>query len=409
MILLILFLIVLILCSAFISGSETALFSLSLMKVRVFKQDPDPRKRLVAQLLAKPRTLLVTVLIINIVLNILIQNVVSSIFGTFAKWILSVGVPLGLTLVFGEVIPKSIALGNNARISYHVAPVIRGAEIVFYPVRKVLLAITNVVSRVTFFFLKREGEISGDQLQHALKASREYGVLGKEEAELVSGYLDLQESTAKEHLRPRDEMLCYDIEDPLSILIELFVEREVTRVPVYERELNEMLGVLPAHVFFLHQNEITEPSQIRPLLEKPYYVPESTSAYTLLHEMYEKEETIALVVDEYGTISGLITLEDLVEVVVGEIADRRDNKSLYTRSGDDVIIASGKLELIDFEEHFGIPLESKEGMVTLGGWLTEQLGDIPKSGAKFTTKDFLFQVLAADPTRVRRIYVRRRK
>jgi putative hemolysin len=131
------------------------------------------------------------------------------------------------------------------------------------------------------------------------------------------------------------------------------------------------------------------------------------SAEALLRQMYEREEPLALAVDEYGSISGLIALEDLVETVVGEIADARDEKSRYTKSGDDVMIASGKMELAEFETLFGVALPSENHMVTLGGWLTEQMGDIPKTGVKYTAYGFLFHVLAADVKRVRRIYVRR--
>jgi CBS domain containing-hemolysin-like protein len=131
------------------------------------------------------------------------------------------------------------------------------------------------------------------------------------------------------------------------------------------------------------------------------------SSEILLRQMYEKEESLAIVVDEYGSISGLIALEDLVEKVVGEIADARDEKSRYSRSGEDVIIASGKLELAEFEEIFGKALPSENNMVTIGGWLTEQMGDIPRTGAKYTAHDFFFHVLAADVKRVRRIYIRR--
>ena len=133
------------------------------------------------------------------------------------------------------------------------------------------------------------------------------------------------------------------------------------------------------------------------------------SAEILLRQMYDKEESLALVVDEYGSISGLIALEDLVEKVVGEIADARDVKSRFSRSGEDVIIASGKLELSEFDDIFGVSLPSENNQVTIGGWLTEQIGDIPKTGVKYTARGFLFHVLAADVKRVRRIYIRRLK
>ncbi|MCK4934373.1 MAG: HlyC/CorC family transporter, partial [Simkaniaceae bacterium] len=140
---------------------------------------------------------------------------------------------------------------------------------------------------------------------------------------------------------------------------------------------------------------------------KPIFIPESKPGKQLLREIYQKEETMMFVVDEYGSVSGLITLEDLVEVVIGQIADRRDEKPLYSQSGPGVIIASGKMELTTFEELFDVHLSSPNNMVTIGGWLTEQLGDIPKSGVKHVTKDFLFHVLASDVNRVRRVYIRR--
>ena len=127
----------------------------------------------------------------------------------------------------------------------------------------------------------------------------------------------------------------------------------------------------------------------------------------LLKYFYEHEETIAVVVDEYGSVSGLIALEDLVETIVGQIADRRDETSHYTQPSEDIVIASGKLELIEFEEIFDYHLESPNNMATIGGWLTELLGDIPKSGAKVERHGFLFHVLASDMNRVRRVYIRR--
>jgi CBS domain containing-hemolysin-like protein len=146
-----------------------------------------------------------------------------------------------------------------------------------------------------------------------------------------------------------------------------------------------------------------------PILEKPFFAPESIPARVLLRQFYHRQESLAIVVDEYGSVSGLIALEDLVETIVGDIVDLRDDKSLYTQSGEDVIIASGKLEIAELEKIFDISLMSENHMVTIGGYLTEKLGDIPKSGTKLITEYFLFHVLSADLTRVRRVYIRRLK
>lgn len=404
---LIVLLFILLLFSGFFSASETSLFSLSSLKVKAYKNDPDPRKRLVSELLSSPRDLLVTIIMINIAVNILVQNVSASLFGNHSNWLLNVGVPLALTLVLGEVIPKSIGLVNNSRISYRVAPVMYFFQRVLSPVRKALVTITSFVSRVMFFFLRKEDEISIDELQHALRTSRQYGVLHTEEAELIRGYLALQESTVKEQMRPREEVLFFDLGEPLSRLVHLFVDQECSRIPVCNEGLDRIVGVMTSKQFFLHRESIKLPSDIEKILEKPFFVPESIAAKVLLRQLYDRQESLAIVVDEYGSVSGLIALEDLVETVIGEIADRRDEKNLFTLSGDGVIIASGKMELADLEKLFDIPFVSQNNMVTVGGYLTEKMGDIPKSGSKLITDDCLFHVLAADPTRVRRVYIRR--
>src|SRR5579872_543149 len=272
---------VLIFASGFFSASETALFSLSSMKVRTFKDDLDKRKQLVASLLGNPRELLVTIIILNVLVNILVQNVVSSIFGDYSGWGLSVGVPLALTLIFGEVIPKSIGLANNEKIAYRVAPWLEGTQRFLYPVRIVLGYVTNFVSRCLFFYLKKEEEISVDELKHALKTSRQYGVINEDEAELVRGYLNLQESTVKELMRPREEVLFFSIDEPLSKLIHLFVDLECSRIPVCETGLDDVKGVMTSRLFFLHRPNLNKATDLLPILKKPFFVPEMMPASAL--------------------------------------------------------------------------------------------------------------------------------
>ena len=188
-----LLLIFLILGSALFSSSETAFFSLSPMQAQGFRKSKDPKKLLAAKLLASPRDLLITLIMINVILNILVQNVASNIFGDFSGWWLNVGVPLGLTLTFGEFIPKSIGMANNVRLSTKVSGFLWKVMQVLLPVRVVLIRVTTFLSRIMFFFLKEEKEISLVELQHALRTSQASGVLAEDEAELMRGYLNLQE------------------------------------------------------------------------------------------------------------------------------------------------------------------------------------------------------------------------
>jgi len=400
-------LILLLYCSAYFSASETALFSLSPLTIKSYKNSKNAREALIVKMMSHPKDILVTVLMLNILANLLVQNTVSSLFNAYPNWFLKVGVPLVLTLIFGEVLPKSYAITNNVSVALKTAPFIASATRFLRPIRNPLTKATGWISRFLFFFFSKEKEISVDELRHVLKTSEETGVLLPQECRLMSGALDLQHSIVKERMRPREEILFYSIHEPLEKLKHLFVDLETTRVPVCDENLDHLLGILSTRRFFFHQTQIQTPNDLIPVLKKPYFVPESTKCWTLLSNMRERGEAISIVVDEYGSISGLISQEDLIEAVVGEISDRRDSKSRYTRSTDDVIIASGKLELSEFKEIFGIPLKTLENTVTLGGWLIEQLGDIPKPGTKYANEQFLFYILAADPNRISRVYVRR--
>jgi putative hemolysin len=394
---------------ALFSGAETALFSLSSMQVKAFKKDQDPRKRQIAALLAKPRELLVTAIIMIIVMSLLIQNIFSSLFEKNGGWFLKIGVPLIVNLILGEVIPKSLAMPNNVKVSYRVVPILSGMQRFFLPIQKLLSWITGFVTPILFFFLHKDKKISIEELQHALKASKDRGVLLSEETELIRGYLRLQERAVKELMRPREEVIYFQTSEPLSRLVHLFIDQECSRILLCNGGLDQLVGIISSQIFFLHKASIKETKDLVSLVKKPYFIPETMKADELLKQLYEKKESLAVVVDEYGSVVGIIAMEDLVEEVIGEIVDLRDQEACFTRAGLDVIIASGKMELSELEEIFDITLTSENHMVTIGGWLTEQLGDIPKSGTKYHTKELLFHVLSAEPTRVQRVYIRKLK
>ena len=367
----------------------------------------DPRKRLIAHLVLQPRDLLVTVFMLNTVINILIQNVSSNMFGEEAGWYLKVGVPLLLVLFLGEIFPKTYGLQNNQRLSYLVAPSINYFQSLLRPFRKWIIALTATISRKLFFFLKRENEISKEELKHVIKTSEACGVLPPEESKLVWGYLSLQDFTVKELMHPREDMVCFDINDPLNKLYALFKEKKHARMPVIDKEPHKMIGIITATQLFLHRHEIQTGEHLKLWLVKPFYIPENTAARVLLKHLNKKNEDMAIAVDEYGSISGLITRQDIIQEMLGYPSESPDDKIQYTQAGKNEIICSGKLELEIFNEIFGSHLRSDSHLLTIGGWLTEQLNEIPKSGTKYKTPEFLFHVLAADPSRIRRIYIRK--
>lgn len=395
------------LCSAFASCAEIALFSLSSPLLRTFARSDNEAERRIAALLKTPRELFVTLFTFNITANILLQNAASSLFDVDAGWLAKVGVSLVVVIFFGELFPKYIALQHNQSIARAIVPLIDWLFFILMPVQNLLLKLVAPLSRMMFFFLRKDPPIGREEMQHVLETSQSSGILHVDEMKLVSGYLDLQERLVKDLMRPREEILTYDIDTPLSHLTHLFVQRQCTRIPVCEEDLQQIKGMMSATRYFIERGSIVTAKDLIPLLTPPFFVPESTPVRKLLSQFNQRQEEVALVVDEYGQVVGLIAHEDLIEVVTGEIVDQRDPPARYTRSGDDVIIASGKLDLNELNVLFGIHLESRTHMQTIGGWLTEQLGDLPKSGTQYQAEGLFFQVLSADPKRVRRLYIRR--
>lgn len=388
-----------------VASCETSLFSLSSLQVKAFKESDDKRKKVVGQLLSKPRDLLVTILMVNIAMSILVQNIVASIFGNYEAWWLNVLVPLVLTLFFGEVVPKSIALSNNVKIATKLAPFIVAVQWLIGPIRTVLTTIIQPISRFFFFFLRKEPEISIEELKHALKASEQYEILSPGESRLIYGYLELEEYLVKEVMTPRTSMHTYCICDSIDVLKNLILNEKLARIPVYAKNRDHIIGILKSELLFSCKEKIIEGKQILPFLKKPFFVPESLPAKILFNQFNACKQSLAIVVDEYGTVSGLITKEDLIQRLIGE--NDSEKQQLFTKASHDVIIASSAMDLSDFNDYFSSNLESKSSMATIGGWLIEELGEIPKNGVKVVKENFFFHVLAATPRKIKTLYIRK--
>ncbi|KZN26914.1 hemolysin family protein [Chlamydia pecorum] len=394
-------------CSAFISLSQIALFSIPTSLISHYKHSRSQSHQMVAAQLSHPHQLLLTLVFCDVGLNIAVQNCVASLVGDQASWLLTVGIPLTITLIFGEVLPKAVALPYNTQIANFIIPVITFFTKTLRPI--LYWAIVGINRAVQWILpaQKREEIIQPQELQEVLRSCKDFGVISQEESHLLSGYLSLNECKLKERMQPRQEILFYDIQTPIRNLYKLFSEEHCSRVPVCNENMQNLLGICTAKTLLLYSRVIRSSDELLPLLHKPYYLPETISAKSALCHLVAEDETMGIIIDEYGSIEGLITLEDLFEIVSGEIIDQRDEKLLYTTSGKDVIIASGSLELSDLSNIFNIHLPTHNNITTLGGWVIEQLGVIPATGAKIIWNHLLFQVLDATPNRVQKIYIRK--
>jgi CBS domain containing-hemolysin-like protein len=392
--------------SAFSSCSEIAFFSLPASRRKSYAIDPNPKKRQVAKLLVQSTSLLVTIFMLNTIVNILLQSTASGFFDQFGGgWVLKVILPLLLVLFIGELIPKYYGLLYNERLALFFVWPVTVCQTLATPLRIALTAISRVISRALFSFLQSEAPLSKQELQHILQTSEGKGLLHQAEAELIVGVLSLEEKQAKELMIPKTNMPMYDIKEPISKLIHLFSIHNTQEIAVFEQPEEKLLGVISSVDLFTHRARIETGSDLLRFLKKPLFVPETTSVQSLLQQLSQKKITTAFVIDEYGFTTGVIRELDLIRQIVKASGSTKPDSKLFKRVAKNAIIADGTLPLADAEAIFDVSLESAYHVVTLGGWLEEKLGTIPKSGTTYQEEGLFFRILSAQATKINTVYV----
>lgn len=389
--------------------AETALFSLSAGQVHEMSRSSNTKTRAAARdVICRPRELLVTLLCFNTFVNIMLQNVVSATFTEDHNMLIQVGLPFIVTLCCSDLLPKVLSVHHNQRISIMLAPFVEWTMCIFAPVVPILTRLSYLVARYAFFFLRKSPKTDNLQLLKALERAADRGeIINVKERRYMEGLIELQNSKASDIMWPRSEILYYNIEDPFDKLLKLIVREECSKIPVCQGTLDKILGVLYVKDLFGGKPQDISQEDVLKNLRKAIFVPKSMPAVRLLRTLDDAYQSMALVVDEYGNPCGLLTREDLLEVVVGEIIDRRDHKSRYLMDSDGSILASGKWPLDQMQELLGLSLSNPHRMQTLGGWLTSLSGNIPLPGNKWVFKNYLFEVLTATPTHVKKVMIRK--
>jgi CBS domain containing-hemolysin-like protein len=398
--------------SSLFSGSEIAFFSLTSSRVKAYRHQLDPRKRLIARLLAEPKNLLVTIFLLNTITNVLVQNLTSDLFPLDGGWALKVGIPLALILIFGELLPKYIGLLYNEPISYQTAPIYDFLEKISKPIRYAITEFADFFSRILFCFLRAEEPLSPEELEHALVASEGRGLIHKDEVEFVKGYLSLEEKQVRDLMIPRNEVPYYDITLPLSKLIFLFSTLPEVLVLRGEEEPSaarneQIIGIIRARDYFAHEPAIREAKDILKIISRPFFIPETSSAKMLLQLLLQQDKNAAVAVDEYGDFSGFIGRNELVEVL-SKPKESPEVSDDFVKVSPNAIIAAGKMPLEDVRELFSCDLESEHHSLTIGGYITEILGHIPKSGTTLEKESLTFRIIAAEPTHILKVYIQKK-
>tara|TARA_R110000850_G_scaffold190308_2_gene316201 strand:- start:39354 stop:40604 length:1251 start_codon:yes stop_codon:yes gene_type:complete len=406
-------------CSALISGSEVALFSLTPTDFELDENKRSKQQNIIIKLLDRPKKLLATILITNNTINIAIvilfeslssvwfQNIGTHInlyfFSLDLVFFLKVGLATFLILLFGEILPKIYASRNKLTFSIFMAYPLRFLDIVLSPLSLPMRSATIFIHRR---FGKQKTNLSVDQLSQALELTSEEHTT-KEEQKILKGIVSFGNTDTKQVMKPRMDIFALKDDLPYSEILPQIIDQGYSRIPVYRENLDNIIGVLYVKDLMPHidkkQFDWTE------LLRTPYFVPENKKLDDLLNEFKEKRIHLAIVVDEYGGTCGLISLEDVIEEVVGDISDEFDDEDLiFSKLDDNNFVFEGKTPLKDFYrvvkiEDPSLIEESKGEAETLAGFLLEIAKGFPKKGEVITFHHYAFTVEAFDNKRIKQV------
>src|SRR3989339_145770 len=360
-----LLLIILLMLSAFFSASETAITSLNRHKIKGLLERKVRGSKSLSQLKEKPGDFLSTILIGNNFVNTAAAAVATSLTINFfertgtGEMGYAVGIATGimtfLLLVFGEITPKTVAIHNAEKIALLASPVIITLKVVFHPIA----LLTNLFSRPLIYIfgggkVGKGGFLTEEEIEMVLAEGEKEGLIEEEERAMITSIFEFGDTIAREVMTPRPDMIACVVDKPIKELTKLIIESGHSRIPVYEGTLDNVVGVVYAKdLLKRNKAQIT----IREMMHPPFIIPESKKVTDLLHEMQAARTHLAIIVDEYGVTSGIVTMEDLVEEIVGEIHDEfeREEKR-YEHVEDGAAIIDGKLSIADLNEKLGVEI-----------------------------------------------------
>ena len=397
--------------SGFASASEIAFFNLSPNDINELDTEKNQHDKKIQLLRDDSERTLATILITNNLVNVTIIMLCNYVFANtvdFGKaiWLQFICITILLTfllLLFGEIMPKVYARQNSLKYCRRAAGTIMGLRTLFWPVSSILMGSGALAAKIV---QKETHVLSVDELEQALELTDKEDI--KEEQRMLEGIIRFGDETAKEIMTPRQDIVSLSLKDDFNTVLNCIVENNYSRIPVYQGNADNIRGVLYIKDLLPHIGKTASfrwQSHIRP----PYFVPETKKIDDLLREFQENKVHIAIVVDEFGGTSGLVTLEDILEEIVGEIHDEYDEEEKhFTRINQNTYIFEGKTSLSDFYKTLDIDddFADVEGDAdSIAGLLLELKGDFPKVGEKISFDKYTFEVLAIEERRISKVKV----
>lgn len=400
-------LVFLVAMSAVFSSSETAITSVSKIKVRQLDQKDNKNAHLLKKLHDNMQATISTILIGNNIVNIAASSIATILFTNIFHQngaLVSTVVMTVFVLIFGEVIPKTIAQYKNKSVALKFSRFIYLLTIIFKPIVKVLNLLTRLVIKI---FIGDNGDsstLTEEELKTLVEVSEEEGVLKDQETEIMINALELKETLAVDIMTPRTSMASVDIEDAENDLREIIKNITYSRIPVYEDNIDDIIGVLHikelAHKIIENDHDF----KIRDILKPAFYAYEYIPVVDLFKQMRAKNISISIIIDEYGGTSGLVTMEDILEELVGEIDDEYDNEKEVTKINDNEYLVDPEMRIDEVNERFDLNLQS-EKFDSIGGFVIELLDRMPKSKDEVEFENLKFIVVNVDKRKITQLMI----
>ncbi|HYT37177.1 MAG TPA: hemolysin family protein, partial [Ktedonobacteraceae bacterium] len=407
---LIILIISLILC-AMASAAETALTSISRIKLKNLVEEGDKKALEIESLISKPNVFLSTILVVNSVAVIIASSMTTVLalrfIPDYGELIGTILISL-VVLIFCEITPKTAAVQNPLRWARVLVNPVRVAAWLLHPLVVTLSAITNTMVRLMGGQIKHRGPfVTEEELRLLVTVGEEEGILEEAETDMITSIFEFADTPVREVMIPRIDMVTLESDATVDEAVDLALQGGFSRIPVYEETIDNIIGVLYTKDMLKQLRDDHNSLPIRELVRPAYFVPETKKLDDLLREIRQKRTHMAIVVDEYGSVAGLVTIEDLVEEIVGDIQDEYDREeNLYEQVTQHEYIFDAKINLDEFNELMNTNLQN-EDYDTLGGFLLSQLDKIPVPGDTITYENMSFTVLTTRGLRITKVKVER--
>ncbi|NUY81531.1 gliding motility-associated protein GldE [Flavobacterium sp. MAH-1] len=402
---------VLLFCSALVSAAEVALFSLSPQDLDSSTKKDPKKTKVLSRLLQRPKKLLATILVTNSFVNmaviVLFFTIGTSVFAFISiptlKFVVEIIVVTFFILLFGDVLPKIYANRNSLRFALFIAGPIAFLDTLLTPISIPLRSLTNFLNDKLGG--KQKSNISVDQLSQALELTSSDDTT-QQEQKILEGIVSFGNTEVRQVMSPRIDIFAIEISDTYAEILSEIIDKGFSRIPVYEENIDHIVGVLFVKDLIPHIGK--KEFEWKALIREPFFVPENKKLDNLLKDFQGMKNHLAVVVDEYGGTSGIVTLEDVIEEIVGDISDEFDDDNIsYSQIDDKTFLFEGKINLKDFYRIIDLDEtefeESKGEAETLAGFLLEILGNFPKKGQKINFANIRFTIESIDRKRIKQI------